>query len=94
MRGDIMAKRQFTAGTLVRHFKYWELPENERSRGDKQYVIIGNALHTETSEEVVVYRELSTGRMFVRPIESFYSEVDRDKYPDAKQQYRIEAIEP
>lgn len=88
-----MANTQFPAGTLVRHFKYWELPENERSRGDKQYVIIGNALHTETSEEAVVYKELSTGRIFVRPIESFYSEVDRNKYPDAKQHYRFEAIE-
>ena len=43
------------------------------------YYVEGVARHSETGEEYVIYRQ-------------FLSEVDRDKYPDAKQIYRFEAV--
>ena len=42
---------------------------------------------------VVVYRNLHDMSLWVRPIEMFLSEVDKEKYPDAIQKYRFEEIE-
>lgn len=55
------------------------------------YLIIGTALHTETNETMVLYKEYLGGqRIFARPLEMLLSEVDREKYPDASQKYRFE----
>lgn len=45
------------------------------------YVVLNVARHTETNELLVVY---------ARPLQMFMSEVDHEKYPDAKQTYRFE----
>lgn len=52
--------------------------------------IVGIAQHTEWSTLSVVYRY--DGKLFNRPLGMFMSEVDREKYPDAKQKYRFERI--
>ena len=64
---------------IYRHFK-----------GD-YYIVVGIAKHSETEEEMVVYRQLyGAGELWVRPMRLFISEVDHEKYPDVKQKYRFE----
>ena len=66
---------------IYRHFK------------GKFYKVIAVATHTETDEQLVVYQALyGNYGYFVRPLESFISKVDQDKYPEADQEYRFERI--
>ncbi len=50
------------------------------------------AKHTETMEELVIYKHLETGDIWARPKSMFYDKVDREKYPDIKQEYRFEML--
>lgn len=74
-----------------------ELPrQNEiwRHFKNKLYKIIAIALHTETDEKMVVYQAMyGNNGIYARPLDRFMSEVDRDKYPDAQQEYRFERVE-
>jgi hypothetical protein len=61
-------------------------------KGDK-YLVVGIATHSETDEECVVYRQLyGEGKLYVRPLNMFLSEVDHKKYPDVKQKYRFQEL--
>lgn len=77
--------RTFHIGDLVKHFKY---------AGGLEYVyqIMMFATHTETGEKLVIYRSVANQKVYARPYDMFMSEVDREKYPDAKQKYRFEVI--
>lgn len=66
-------------GEKYRHFKL-----------GKVVTIIGISRHTETEEISVVYEY--EGHIWNRPLEMFMSEVDKEKYPDAKQRYRFEVV--
>jgi len=58
------------------------------------YLVEGVAIHSETKEKMVVYRGLyGDNLLYVRPLDMFLSEVDKNKYPDVVQKYRFEKIE-
>ena len=59
-------------------------------KGD-YYIVEDIANDSETCKKIVVYRALyGDGQLWVRPIDSFLSEVDHVKYPNVKQKYRLE----
>lgn len=69
-------------GRVYRHFK-----------GD-YYLVEAVARDSETNADVVIYRKLyGDGGLWVRPMEMFLSPVDREKYPDAPQEYRFQLLE-
>lgn len=55
------------------------------------YFVEDIAIHSETKEKYVVYRALyGNNDLYIRPYDMFASPVDREKYPDVKQEYRFE----
>ncbi len=69
-------------GQIYRHFK------------GTYYRIICIARDSETLEEAVVYENRDEpSKKFVRPLAEFMSRTDKDKYPDAPQEYRFEEAE-
>lgn len=68
---------------VYRHFK------------GNHYRVESVATHTETGEYLVIYRCLegvNVDKVFARPLEMFLSKVDKTKYPDVKQEYRLEFV--
>jgi len=73
--------REIKVGAKYKHFKGTIME------------VIAIAKHSETLEDMVVYKHLEDGQVWVRPLDMFNSLVDKNKYPDVEQEYRFEEIE-
>jgi len=68
-------------GKKYRHFK------------GKEYEVIAIGKHSETLEEMVVYKALyGNNDVWIRPLEMFTTKLDKNKYPDIDQEYRFKEI--
>ena len=93
-----MENRKFEKGDIVKHFKRETLSEERLSEDPNAYLyeIIGTSRHTETKEELMIYKPLYYTECVdgvdyaARPLDMFMSEVDHEKYPEIKQKYRFE----
>lgn len=83
--------RDIRVGDIVQHFKReWV----SKDTSEYLYKVLAFAQHTETEENLVIYQGLySPFKICARPYGMFMSEVDREKYPDIKQQYRFEKVQ-
>lgn len=83
---------------IVQHFKRELVTEEERNKGVYLYQILEICKHTETGETLIVYKALYNygnvhkGDVFARPIDMFFSRVDKEKYPYIKQEQRFETV--
>jgi len=74
--------REIEVNKVYRHFK------------GNCYLVIDIAYDSETDTKYVIYRSLyGEGKLWIRPLDMFLSEVDHEKYPDVSQKYRFELFE-
>lgn len=79
-------------GDVWAHFK-----KNPVTGCNNLYRVMTIGKFSETGELMVVYQKLhddwsTDDDVYIRPLEMFWSEVDKEKYPDAEAQYRFTFI--
>ena len=73
--------RKFRLGSVYKHFK------------GNYYILMDIGVHSETSELMVIYKAVKNpGMTWIRPLEMFDSDVDKEKYPDVEQKLRFEPV--
>ena len=73
--------RKIKLNTIYRHFK------------GNLYLVIDLVVNSETNDTMVLYKALYDDlKLYVRPLNMFLSEVDKEKYPNVKQKYRFEEV--
>ena len=74
-----MEKENLKIKGVYKHFK------------NNYYILEDVATYSETGEKYAVYRQLyGNGELYIRPLDMFLSEVDKNKYPNVKQKYRFQ----
>ena len=85
-------REDIRVGDIVRHFKREWVDQNSTKY---LYKVLAFAEHTETGERLVIYQALyEPFKICARPYEMFMSKVDREKYPDVRQEFRFERAWP
>ena len=69
------------SGDMYKHFK-----------GNVYEIITSKATYTDTGEDMVIYKPYGGSKYYVRRLEEFLSEVDKEKYPDSNEQWRFTFI--
>lgn len=83
MQLQINPMKNELVGNVYRHFK------------GGVYIIVDLAVHSETEEPMVIYKNVDDPTfVWCRPLSMLLSEVDKEKYPDVKQLMRFERIAP
>ena len=84
---SIVKMRTIKKGQFYKHFK------------GHTYIILEMAYDSDKYNEdnpldsrMVVYQNVESKQIWVRPYDEFVSEVDHNKYPDVKQKYRFQKI--
>lgn len=82
---------RFKPGQIIRHFKRDFVAPVSRATNLYLYQVIAIAQHTETGEPMLVYQALyHPFTIYTRPLAMAEEKVDKEKYPDAIQEYRLE----
>jgi|GEM_PF-1876224 len=80
---DVDTGERLKIGDSVRHFK-----------GNK-FLILAFAKHTESGKKLVIYQSLNGDKqVYAKHYGMFMGKVDKNKYPDATQEYRFELYDP
>ncbi len=82
----VTSKDDLVVGLLVTHFK------TELDGKPRVYRVAGLAEHTESGEELVIYTDIHTAKTWARPVSSFVSEVDHDKYYKSTWKYKFRTL--
>lgn len=89
-----MVESKFKPGQLLRHFKRDFISDEERKENKYLYQVIGIALHSETKEPMLIYQGLyAPFEMYARPLAMAEEKTDKVKYPEARQEYRLQIWE-
>lgn len=71
----------FRFGAVYKHFK------------GNYYILYDIGVHSETAELMAIYKAAKNpGATWIRPLEMFDSDVDKEKYPDVEQKLRFEPV--
>lgn len=82
MQQKIQGIKEEMVGSRYRHFK------------GGVYIVSGIAVHSETEEPMVIYKNFDDPTfVWARPLSMFLSEVDHAKYPEVKQKFRFERLD-
>ena len=57
------------------------------------YVILCIAKDSETLEDLVIYKDTNSDKIWARKLSMFTSKVDKEKYPNVEQEYRFTPID-
>lgn len=74
--------REIKTNKTYRHFK-----------GNVYRVLHIGYSSEDENEKLVIYQSNHDGKIWVRPYDNFASKVDKEKYPNAEQEYRFEEVD-